>query len=285
MSKCSPLEVLPVFAGIVLEHIHVLRETLAKLAAPAPTDEDIHQFRVSLRRLRSAWVTFSPVLPDVFVEVWKPRLRELAAATGPVREWDVLLLDWLPAARAVLDPADTRSLNWLDKAATQASAARGRAWKALCAELMSSSVTSMLDALKDAAAPFMDGAPPVPLRAFARARARALRKKVLKQGRRPKHASAAQLHRARIAAKQWRYLDESFYPALGAHASRRRCKHLRALQDALGEIHDADASLARLAEACGAEPPAAIAAIFHGRADVARARAARQLRWVRAHAA
>ncbi len=285
MSKRSPSEILPVFAGIVLEHINVLRETLAKLAAPAPTDEDLHQFRVSLRRLRSAWVTFAPVLPDVFVEVWKPRLRELAAVTGPVREWDVLLLDWIPAARAALDSADTRSLGWLDKATARASAARGRAWKALRAELVSSSVTSMLDALGDAAAPFLTEASSVPLRAFAHARASALRKRVLRQGRKPKHASTARLHRARIAAKQWRYLYESFYPALGVHASKRRCKHLRALQDALGEIHDADASLARLAEACGAEPPATIVTIFRGRAGVARARAAKQLRWIRTHAA
>lgn len=285
MSKRSPSEILPVFAGIVLEHIHVLREMLAKLAAPAPTDEDIHQFRVSLRRLRSAWVTFAPVLPDVFVKVWKPRLRDLATSTGPVREWDVLLLDWLPAARATLDPADMRALNWLDKTAARARAARRRAWKVLHTELASPGMASMLDALEDAAAPFMDEAPPASLRTFAHARARALRKRVLKQGRRPKRASTAQLHRARIAAKQWRYLYESFYPALGAHASKRRCKHLRALQEALGEIHDADASLARLAEASATEPPSAIAAIFHRRAAVARARAAKQLRWIRAHAA
>ncbi|MEZ0189042.1 metal-chelation protein CHAD [Ralstonia solanacearum] len=285
MSKRSPSRILSVFAGIVLEQIEALREALAKLAAPAPTDEDLHQYRVSLRRLRSAWVTFAPVLPVALVAVWKPRLRELAAATGPVREWDVLLLDWLPAARAAVDPADTRSLNWLGRAATKASAARRRAWAALRTELVSPGLAAMLDALRDVIEPFHDEVPSSSLRAFAHSRARVLRKKVLKRGRKPKHAPAAELHRARIAAKQWRYLYESFYPALGAHASKRRCNHLRSLQDALGEIHDADASLARLAEAAGIEPPVAIAALFHARAEIARAHAARQLQWVRARSA
>lgn len=285
VSKRSPSRILSVFAGIVLEQIEALREALAKLAAPAPTDEDLHQYRVSLRRLRSAWVTFAPVLPVAWVAVWKPRLRELAAATGPVREWDVLLLDWLPAARAAVDPADTRSLNWLGWAATKASAARERAWAALRTELVSPGLAAMLDALRDVIEPFHDEVPSSSLRAFAHSRARVLRKKVLKRGRKPKHAPAAELHRARIAAKQWRYLYESFYPALGAHASKRRCHHLRSLQDALGEIHDADASLARLAEAAGIEPPVAIAALFHARAEIARAHAARQLRWVRARSA
>ena len=285
MSKHSPAEILAIFAQIVVEHVDALHAALGKLAAPAPSDEDLHQFRVTLRRLRSAWVTFAPVLPAEFVGAWKPRLRELAAATGPVREWDVLLLDWLPTARAGLSPEDAAVQKWLDRAVARAQAARDRAWRKLQTELASPDLRAMLDALKAAVAPFLGEASPGKQRAFAHARARALRRRVIKRGRRPKRASATQLHQARIAAKQWRYLYESFYPALGARASKRRRNHLRVLQDALGEVHDADASLARLRQAQRAAPPAAVIDAVHARAIAARANAAKQLRWVRTHPA
>ncbi len=128
MSKHSHAAILSIFGGIVTEHIAALRDALAKLAAPSPSDEDLHQFRVTLRRLRSAWVTFAPVLPASFVAKWKPRLRALAASTGPVREWDVLLTDWLPAVQASLLDSDKAGRAWLDEAFEKSQEVRNRAW-------------------------------------------------------------------------------------------------------------------------------------------------------------
>jgi len=285
VSKHAHAAILSIFAGIVTEHITALREALARLAAPKPSDEDLHQFRVTLRRLRSAWVTFAPVLPGAFVEAWKPRLRALAASTGPVREWDVLLLDWLPAAQAGLAPDDAAGRAWLKAAMAKARPARSRAWRALRAELVSAAVAETLLALEKAVAPFLADAAPGNQRAFAHARAEVLRQKLIRDGRRPRRASPARLHRARIAAKQARYLYEAFYVALGAHAPKRHRAHLRRLQDALGEVHDADVSMQRAVRAAGSEPPPSIVSTFHIRADGARARAAKQLRWIRAHPA
>jgi len=135
VSKHSHAAILSVFSGIVIEHIADLRDALAKLAAPSPSDEDLHQFRVTLRRLRSAWVTFAPVLPTRFAAEWKPRLRALAASTGPVREWDVLFSDWLPAAQQSLLDGDEVGRAWLDSALAKSKEARNRAWEELRANL------------------------------------------------------------------------------------------------------------------------------------------------------
>ena len=281
MSKHSHAAILSIFANIVDEHIASLRGTLSRLAAPSPTDEDLHQFRVTLRRLRSAWVTFGPVLPCRFMTQWKPRLRALAASTGPVREWDVLLSDWLPAARHGLAADDDVARSWLDEAERKSREARRRDWELLRADLAAPDVPQALADLERAVAAFKrDGGAGSQPR-FARSRASALRKKLIRRGRQPKRASAPRLHRARIAAKQWRYLYEAFYPALGVRAPKRYRAQLRKLQDALGEVHDVEASLARLAQLMTASPPASIVSAFHKRAAAARKRAAKSLRWVR----
>jgi CHAD domain-containing protein len=50
------------------------------------------------------------------------------------------------------------------------------------------------------------------------------------------------LHDLRIAAKRLRYALELTHPCFGPYA-KTAIKHLRALQDVLGEIHDADVHL------------------------------------------
>jgi hypothetical protein len=50
------------------------------------------------------------------------------------------------------------------------------------------------------------------------------------------------LHDMRIAAKRLRYALEITHPCFGAYA-RTAIKHLKAVQDVLGEIHDADVHL------------------------------------------
>lgn len=285
VSKHSHAAILSVFGSIVTEHIAALRDALAKLAAPSPSDEDLHQFRVTLRRLRSAWVTFAPVLPTSFVAKWKPRLRALAASTGPVREWDVLLSDWLPAAQQSVPDNEETSRAWLDEALAKSRGARHRAWEALRAELASPDVLETLRELEQAVAPFHIEDESERHSRFARTRAEALRKKLIRRGRHPKQSPAPQLHRARIAAKQWRYLYESFYPALGARAGKRYRTHLRKLQDALGEVHDASVSLDCVADLLDIPPPPSIVSTFHKRARTARNRAAKRLRWIRSHKA
>jgi hypothetical protein len=54
------------------------------------------------------------------------------------------------------------------------------------------------------------------------------------------------LHDMRIAAKRLRYVLEIAHPAFGPYA-KAAVKHLKALQDVLGDIHDADVHLPEVA--------------------------------------
>jgi hypothetical protein len=54
------------------------------------------------------------------------------------------------------------------------------------------------------------------------------------------------LHDMRIAAKRLRYVLELFHPCFGPYA-KTAIKHLKSLQDVLGEIHDADVHLPEVA--------------------------------------
>lgn len=134
MRKHSHSAVLSVFAGTVTEHVSVLRDIPARLARPDASDDDLHQFRVTLRRLRSAKVTFEPIPPVALTAEWKPRLRSSAASTGAVREWDVPLLDWIPAVQQCLDERDEAAHQWLEVAIGRVKCARATALrkKLLC---------------------------------------------------------------------------------------------------------------------------------------------------------
>ena len=60
------------------------------------------------------------------------------------------------------------------------------------------------------------------------------------------HGEADALHDMRIASKRLRYVLEMTAPALG-EAAREGAKTAKALQDVLGEIHDCDEMLPRIA--------------------------------------
>ena len=55
-------------------------------------------------------------------------------------------------------------------------------------------------------------------------------------------AETVALHDMRIAAKRLRYVFELAEPCFGG-AARKRAKRARALQDAIGEVHDCDVLL------------------------------------------
>ena len=57
--------------------------------------EYVHQARVAIRRLRSAFKLFSPVLEAGFVKVYGPRWGKLAGGLGSARDWDVFLTETL----------------------------------------------------------------------------------------------------------------------------------------------------------------------------------------------
>jgi inorganic triphosphatase YgiF len=195
--------------------------------------EALHQARVALRRLRSAFSIFRPLfVADEGAAKLREELRWLAGELGNARDLDVLL------ERAAAGDLRTR----VEKA-------REEAYTAVEATLASSRVrTVMLDLtewLIDG--PWLASAGTQdrrsePARDFAAAALDRFRRKVKKQGRDLEAVDDETRHEVRKDAKKLRYASEFFIDLFDAKRERRRYQRfiaaLEDLQDQLGALND-----------------------------------------------
>jgi CHAD domain-containing protein len=197
--------------------------------------EALHDFRVALRRLRSWLRAFRPALADTVDPKIERRLKRIAKATGSSRDLEVHV-EWVSSARRSLSDSARVGATWLlqrlrrnrreadadfrsvidrkfDSAATDAEAALshyeasvdedGDRFATAAAEMIESQMIALSNAVE----------------------------RVTSQGDR------AEAHATRIAAKRLRYLLEGVESA--SPSAPNLIEELKALQDTLGELHDA----------------------------------------------
>ena len=268
---------------------HALASSVARLVRHDPgvrlgeDPEDVHQFRVATRRLRSDLQTFSVVLEPEWVRSLRSELRWLGGEVGAVRDGDVLT-DRLRAQSSTLPAADTEGARLLlDRLAAQREGARAE----MLAALRSARYDKLLIALVEGAR-----APVFAAEAASEAPAGQLVVQVVhRQWRRlrrgvaalPDPPSDAELHQVRILAKRCRYAAEAAIPAVGKPAVRFATA-IAGVQGVLGDHHDATVAeqWLRAAAAEISEPAAVLAAgqlIALERADNLRLRAAWPPAW------
>jgi CHAD domain-containing protein len=209
------------------------------------TDLDIeflHDFRVAVRRSRSAVKLLGDVLPPALVAWVTPELKWLGDLTTPSRDLDVLLQD-LPSLAGCLTSGRSEDVEPLEldlirlRADERRRLVRGLRsaryerlrvrWRASLTELAS-----------------WDGRPGVGPTAdrIGRERVASADRRVLRHGSRITDASPAEdLHNLRKRAKELRYLLETFARLLPPGEARRAVKELKALQDVLGTFQDSEA--------------------------------------------
>jgi inorganic triphosphatase YgiF len=205
--------------------------------------EYLHQMRVALRRLRSVFSTFAPLLAPPAAAPPDTELREFARILGPARDWDVFVTETL---RPVMTRyAQHAGLAELARAAARLRAAairrarravvgaRGQGWLFTLGAWISAE--TWLDAL-DAT---QRGALERPAVEFAREALDAMFERVRRRGRNFTTLVPADLHRLRIAAKKLRYATEFFTPLFDGNAARDYRAVLARLQEALGAYNDA----------------------------------------------
>ncbi len=192
----------------------------------------LHQTRVGLRRLRSAFSLFKPLFAgDVLVDRLRAELSWLAGELGETRNIDVLI-----------KRAD-------DNLKEQLAAARGRVFDHARGELASARARRLMIDLAEwlalgdwrlrPADRTLAGSSPV---AFAAESLDLHRKRLKRRGKGIAGLSDERRHKARIEAKKLRYATEFFvslYPT--RKAQRRHATFLDALedmQDELGELND-----------------------------------------------
>jgi CHAD domain-containing protein len=249
--------------------------------------EDVHDLRVAIRRLRANFDAFRDALDPAGYEDRRVRLRDLARMLGEVRDADVLagMLERrleqagedapeAPALRVLLDEALGEARR--DRAARLEAAAGDRLGAAI-ADLQRFVADQTMVTADEFGMDAADQEPVPPEPAEQRSRTRrahpdrrvgpglaTLLRRRLKQVRAADDAvtgpdDSAGLHQLRIRIKRLRYLAEVGALISPSAAHDEFLGMLGDLQDALGEVHDADvlADLAREHETAGGDVPAA----------------------------
>jgi CHAD domain-containing protein len=238
---------------------HAIAASVARLMLHDPgvrlgvDPEDVHQARVATRRLRSDLRTFAPLLDRSWADALRDELRWLAGDLGAVRDAEVLR-ERLMATASRLPEADReagrRVAARLDEAV---SAARQR----LLTTMREPRYVALLDRLVEAGrSPALGPDTERRARDVLPRLVRRPWKRLRRDARRLDESSPdEQLHALRIRAKRCRYAAEAVAPVVAGRAAGF-AKAVAALQDVLGEQHDAVVAAEWLHEHAAARPDA-----------------------------
>jgi CHAD domain-containing protein len=245
-----------------------LRRSFASMLAHEPgtriaeDPEELHDMRVSTRRLRAALAQFAPALP-VRARHWREELGWLADVLGTARDLDVQmeqLAQWSADAPEA-DRAALRELGSLLEAHREAAHAQllaaldGARYGRLVSGFGEMLRRGWSNRFPAARARALDALPESigALHASARKAAR----------RAERSAQPADYHRLRIRCKKLRYALEFASDVYPVETGRYR-RQLVGLQDVLGKLQDAQVASARLRELASGSGPEALpaAAVF-----------------------
>lgn len=234
--EMSPVDA---FRSIALSCLSQLqRNEAGSIAGSNP--EYVHQARVAIRRLRSAFKLFSPVLSVPFVEIYSPRWRELAGRLGSARDWDVFLTETLaPLEEAFPDDPDLVALRAKGEAAK--AGAQTSASTALTQLAYSQLLLAFSAALFRVELPTIDGqatSSALSLSIFAQRRLRKRVEMIERMVNEHGKMNAERRHDLRIAFKKLRYALEFFAPILPRKRLMAYQSSLSTIQDLLGTLND-----------------------------------------------
>ncbi len=228
---------------VILQNEEGLRENL--------DSEFLHDFRVAVRRTRSALTQLKGVLPPAAVAHFKTEFSWLGQITGPTRDLDVYLLK-MPAYRESLPEPLQADLDPLDEFLERHQQIEHRdlvqlldtqRYRSLLADWQSFLDTPL--AADDPDRP--EGA--TPICELASHRIWKSSRKVLKKGNAIGPETPAEaLHHLRIECKKLRYLLEFFRSLYPEKEMRPLIDALKRLQDNLGDFNDLEVQQGTLRE-------------------------------------
>jgi CHAD domain-containing protein/CYTH domain-containing protein len=232
---------------IALQLVDTLRAARRRFGTEDP--EALHDFRVALRKLRTALRTYRAQLRDSLRRRQLRRLSRLAPATRESRDLEVHL-DWARTQASSLTAPERAGVEWLVDRLER----RRRAADARLGETLEREFERALAGLERRLSRYRAAIAAGPVRR-SRPAAEVIGRRIERLGARLEAAlgqvrNAADeepAHRARIAAKRLRYVLEPIAdlvvdvePLIG---------RLRALQDELGDLHDSHVFAAELGQA------------------------------------
>ncbi|HVY33895.1 MAG TPA: CHAD domain-containing protein [Caulobacteraceae bacterium] len=209
-------------------------QTLRALRRP----EALHQARVAIRRLRTAFKLFEAAARDNDYDRLAGELKWLGREMDEARDLDVMIADtFRPAADRLHDQKGLAELGRRMHAAR--GAAYDRALKALDSPRYLTLTLDLAAWLDSGAWRAPDGRASGAIGPFARQGLDRLRRQIKRQGKGLEGLSPDLRHKLRIRAKRLRYAVEFFGDLYdGAHGRKAFTQTLKGLQDALGSLND-----------------------------------------------
>ena len=204
--------------------------------------EYTHQYRVTLRRIRSLCLLLRELLPPFEQRILKPHLKIMMKKTNKLRDLDVFILDknqyieMLPSHKSSLE----QLLGFIEseRAYEQAKVARWLATKEYtthCTLVRNSLLRSTKHVRVDNN---------VPALLFANQKVSEQFKKVDKARRKISDKSRdSVIHSMRIKCKALRYLLEGFSALYPSPQHKNNVKQLKLLQDKLGDFNDTSSQI------------------------------------------
>ncbi len=200
-------------------------------AAVLGQPEGIHQFRVGLRRFRTALTLFRQHLPEDQHAWMRAEAKGLGDLLSRARDLDVFLTE--------LAPRDAKSAEMVRIAQQSRADAQGRVTATLSGARYRRFL-NRLDVWLDGKGWQPDPAASSSAKDFARTGLNRRLAKIQKRVRHVADASPQELHDLRIAIKKLRYGMEFFQSLLPERRTQRLGRLLKALQDSLGRLNDLD---------------------------------------------
>jgi triphosphatase len=221
-------------------------------------EEGIHQMRVALRRLRSAFTLFEEVLASPDAAPLADEVRWLAERLGPARDWDILQTHFFgPFARKHDNDDGVRRLG--QAIAESRRMAHARAIEALRSPRYTTLLLGLAGWLESGrwqqdASPEIRALLASPLKDKAGVWLGERDRRLRKAGRQIGKLDADQRHRVRIRAKKLRYAADFFRGLYAPSSVRPYLDRIEGIQEVLGTLNDAEVArrlVAALAEEAG----------------------------------
>ena len=225
-------------------------------------DEYLHQMRVAIRRLRSAFAIFRQPSDGNRLSAQAAQMRSLAQALGVARDWDVFCAGTIGVIARAL-PEGTGLAN-LSRKANRIRRLHDRSGReAVFSPQYTRGMLQLGQLLPTAEAHIVAAEQPLPV--FAALILQKRHRRLRKLGVRMAEFTSEELHRFRINAKKLRYAAEFFHALFPGRRTQSYIRALSRLQDALGGLNDAANAELMVGELCKpAQPDDATTGILRG---------------------
>ena len=213
------------FVAVVQECLRHFRNNQSLIIAERDP-EALHQARVAMRRLRTAFALFRPAICKESLQPLKSELRQFLKPFGTARNLDVYL------AR------HGDELGWRDQ--YKLKTARFESYDEVVESLKGQMIRELMAGLVEwvISSDWRQAAADEPIDKFAARRLDRAWKKVRKGGSHLGDLNEKQLHRLRIDIKELRYSIEFLASLYRRKKVRKFAASLEAMQECLGSIHD-----------------------------------------------